>query len=659
MYENIKNHIESKIKIILFISVLSYIVIFSILAFLKFSNFRYNALDLGIINQVFYNSVHGKFFESTIHPSTYLKDHFSPILFLFLPLYILFQSPLLLIIIQISAIAVCSIPIYLIAKNYFSKIPSFLVALAWLLNPAVQNLSLFEFSFLSLALPCIFFALYYYTKNRMGTLLMFSCVALLVREDVSLFIFMLGLLMIFDKKNIRWGIATLIISSFYFIISMKIIALLGGNGGYKFFVYYSWLGKDWLEVIKNILLHPIIWIKRFWSIGNIEMILGFLLPFSFLPIFGTRYLLLSSLIYAQIFFGAPGPSGLILKTQYSTLFLPSLFMSYIFGMYHLKTSKKNSFFQKYFVKDFLGKIIIITAVIYSMFTLGPIIGTIEKNVIRKNKATNIRQHSLLKIIPPHSSVVSSYKFLPHVSSREFIYGFNYFFIGKEQFGIKDFIIPETTQYLLMDSSDFISYELQYRDNEFYKDSFSSGDDRVRNFLQENNFGILDIIEDDVVWKRDFSSQKSLYTVLKTLPSISNTINSTLGETLTFIGYNKKNSDNDFLYLELFWKAEKDIEKNYFFNFILEDSDKKILYEKIHAPAYGIFPTSEWKKGDIVQTNYYLPDDILNSKNTSLSMQLFEIEKGAIFIDSDLATKNIVAEKKSLGDPTILSLDPQQ
>ena len=62
-----------------------YFAFFSFTSFWKYYNFFYNALDLAIINQIFYNSTLGNFFASSIHPPSYLGDHFSPILILLLP----------------------------------------------------------------------------------------------------------------------------------------------------------------------------------------------------------------------------------------------------------------------------------------------------------------------------------------------------------------------------------------------------------------------------------------------------------------------------------------------------------------------------------------------------------------------------------------------
>jgi len=75
------------------LGIIIYIALFGFLSLWKYFNFHYNALDLAIINQAFYNSTLGNFFASSIHPPTYLGDHFTPILFLLLPFYFLWPRP--------------------------------------------------------------------------------------------------------------------------------------------------------------------------------------------------------------------------------------------------------------------------------------------------------------------------------------------------------------------------------------------------------------------------------------------------------------------------------------------------------------------------------------------------------------------------------------
>ena len=76
---------EKYYKKILWLAIVLYVVVFSLVSIYKYTHFLYNGIDLAIINNVFWNTVHGHWFWSSIQGHSYLGDHCSPILILLLP----------------------------------------------------------------------------------------------------------------------------------------------------------------------------------------------------------------------------------------------------------------------------------------------------------------------------------------------------------------------------------------------------------------------------------------------------------------------------------------------------------------------------------------------------------------------------------------------
>src|SRR3989344_7812119 len=93
-----------KHKIILGIAIALYCALFIFLTLWKYYHFYYDNLDLAIFNNVFFNTLRGNFFAATIHPPTYLGDHFSPFIFLLIPFYALKPGPEILLILETLAI---------------------------------------------------------------------------------------------------------------------------------------------------------------------------------------------------------------------------------------------------------------------------------------------------------------------------------------------------------------------------------------------------------------------------------------------------------------------------------------------------------------------------------------------------------------------------
>src|SRR2546423_12763797 len=83
----------------------AYFVVYSALSILRHETYHSLGPDLGLFDQIFWNTTHGRFFESTMslaqpEPHSYLSDHFSPIYLLLLPFYALVPRPETLLLIQ-------------------------------------------------------------------------------------------------------------------------------------------------------------------------------------------------------------------------------------------------------------------------------------------------------------------------------------------------------------------------------------------------------------------------------------------------------------------------------------------------------------------------------------------------------------------------------
>src|SRR3989338_3263383 len=114
-----------------------FLLFFGAVAIWKFLTLHYNALDLAIFNQVFFNTLRGDWFASSIHPPNYLGDHFSPIIFLLLPFYALAPHPLALVALQITALIASAWLVYFIALPHLRHHWAMTLAVMWLANPFV------------------------------------------------------------------------------------------------------------------------------------------------------------------------------------------------------------------------------------------------------------------------------------------------------------------------------------------------------------------------------------------------------------------------------------------------------------------------------------------------------------------------------------------
>lgn len=622
--------------------VIFYNLFFGLIIAWKYFNFGYDAMDLAIINNVFFNSSLGHWFASSIHPPTYLGDHFSPIIFLILPVYKLFPQSLTLVFLQTFILSACSWPIYLIAKKVLNQPLALLFVLAWLINPFVQNVNLFEVSFLPYAIFFIFFAFYFYQKERFWLFILFCFLALLVREDVSLVIVAFGPLAFLDKKKIKWQVWPIVISILYFILAIKISGYFSLSGSYKFLLYYAWLGTSIQEILKNIILSPWRLLPQIFSFGTILVFFSLILPLAFLPLLKSKYLIFSLLVFLQLALGTAWYwLAIVLYTQYACLLLPGIFLAAIFGTKELLETnileRRHLNFLMY-DKNLLT-IMVLATVIYGSIGFGPVAGTLVKIFKNQNTEKIIYQEALAQI-PNNASIAATYKLMTPLSNRENIYSFNYIFLNKQQFLVKDYTLPENTEYLVIDYSDFPVYLIQYGITNTFKKEYLAALNQWPNNLKD--FGLIWQKGTVSIYKKGASNS---YDLVKLAPPVKpeNSLDIKIDDNITFLGFTKL--DNQY---QFFWQSKKTLEKNYLLNFLVKDKKNKTVYEKVYPFAYFLIynqPNQELN----FQTNYwFFPTKKIAGGEYNLKLQVVEMLKGRMDVSPWRSTSDLIFDKNILG-----------
>jgi len=632
------------------IAMVLYFVVFSLISLWKYYNFGYNGLDLAIINQAFYNSTLGNWFGSSIHPPSYLGDHFTPILLLLLPIYWLFKNPQSLLILQTLALSLAAWPIYLISKKVLDNKWATFLALAWLLNPFVQNVNLFEFHFLPFATLLILWTAYFYQAKKFLPFVIFSVLALLAREDVALVIAIFGILALLDKRKVKWWLTPIVLSIAYFFLAIKISSLAAPADQYKFLLYYAWLGNSWLEIVKTVVTQPWLLLPRIFSPGSLLVALGLLLPTAYLPLLKPKYLLLSALVYLQLVMGVGWNwLAMILFTQYSSLLLPGIFLATIYGVVNLhKLNFKNQVLQSILKEKWLVMIMVASAIVYSTIFIGPLPGSLAKIASHGLVAPNTRaKQELISQIPPHAAVAATYELLTSLSSRPNIYSLNYVFLGKQQFLFQDYDLPADTQYLAIDYQDLVTYQLQYNKNNFYQNQYNQAVLNWPNVLE--GFGLIAIKNSLALYRQGARDNFDLVEAFDQPPEISFSKNNIGDASLKFLGYNK--SGNNY---QLLWRRELPIKKNYYLQLTLTGTENsQLAYQKIYPLGYGELNAKNNKNKPIIQTNYWFDfSEAVPAGDYNLIIDLIEIGNGGIEVDAVRSTKDVIDIQTTIAEDII-------
>jgi uncharacterized membrane protein len=463
-----------------------FVALITVLTAVKYAYYGYDALDLAIFNQIFWNTVHGRPFAMSIHPHLSLGDHAElAILPLSLP-YALIPDPRTLLALQAAALGLAAWPLFQIAKLKFEKIPGtaarlapLAVAFLWLANPLVWNVAFFEFHVLPFAVAPLLFAMLAYERGRKAPFLAWTMLALLCREDVALFVAAIGALAFFEKRERWWRVAPVAVAGVWFVAMMRLIGAYAVAGGYKFAVYYAWLGKTPAEMAANAFLHPIRLLQHLVTLPNAEMIIGFFMTLTFVPLLRPRRLLLAAAVLAQIVLGGTGGGELILQTHYVSLFLPAIFLAFIEALPHAPAA-----FRKMLPLDrreaVAGSAMLIAlGTVFCAATIGPLPSAVALAFAPGDRARYAKfAEEAIAAVPADAPVAASYALLPRLSSRERLYSLHYVFLGVTQFAAAPYPPPTDLRYALLDLNDLTMYRWTFPTTSWTASQYAGGNARL-------------------------------------------------------------------------------------------------------------------------------------------------------------------------------------
>jgi uncharacterized membrane protein len=169
---------------------LTYAAGFAALSALRHRSFNTGRFDLGNMVQAVWSTAHGHLLAVTDlqgEQISRLGAHVDPILVAFAPLWWIWPSPVMLLTVQAVAVALGALPVFWLARKHLdSEAAAVGFALAYLLYPAVQWLTLNEFHPVALAAPLLLFALWYLDEDRLLPFVGFALAASLCKEEIPL-----------------------------------------------------------------------------------------------------------------------------------------------------------------------------------------------------------------------------------------------------------------------------------------------------------------------------------------------------------------------------------------------------------------------------------------------------------------------------------------
>lgn len=320
---------------------------FSIWQVHRYDNFIARRFDLGNMVQAVWSAAHGDLMLTTTDQfgeqiSRY-AGHVEPLLILFAPLWWVWPSPIMLVVVQSIAVATAGIPAYLLARRWVGdeRIAVVFCGVA-LMYPFIQAQTLFDFHAVTLATPLLLWAIWAAVTHRNVTLGVMVVLAAMTKEQVGLSICIFGIWIIFALGRKRAGSFVALFGLMWSaVIIGAIMPRLRGDAAEEVLLSrYGAFGDSVGAAMKTLIVHPIHSADLLLTTNRVVFVLALFVPLLFLPL---RAPLLAAAIIPDLLINLMSnhPQQQQLAFHYGAVAAPFLIAAAIRGLGAMRRSRRS------------------------------------------------------------------------------------------------------------------------------------------------------------------------------------------------------------------------------------------------------------------------------------------------------------------------------
>lgn len=420
-----------------FICAAVFSTVLSYLAVLRYDAFT-DAWDFGGFVQSLSNATQGGFFLQTIDayfakgfPQTevisFMGLHFSPILYLLVPIYALFPYPPTLLVIQAIALSLGVFPVFWLARRELGDAASIAFSIVYLIYAPLIGIALNDFHPEAFLVPTLMFAIYFGLDKRWTLAAPFFLLALLVIEESGILVFgVVMFLLVYHRawRNRRFLFASILAMAgalAYSAIASQLVYYFGLDPtGFTLTLNsenYSILGATAaLGVPAAILRSPgsIVDALAYQIQYKLSFLVDLLAPVGLLPIFYPEAFLMA-LPWLSIAFLSNYAGYYEIYGFHQAFVLFFVFPAAIIGLKRIKLRSPR--ISPRLLKGYLA-VMLVVAVAFSATQSLPqsVYGTTFSP-----SQQNLIEDQMLGLIPPNASLLTTSDIFPHVADRIDVY----------------------------------------------------------------------------------------------------------------------------------------------------------------------------------------------------------------------------------------------
>lgn len=384
---------------------------------MKYQSYTNFTFDFGIFAQM-YERMASSFVPNTTVERSYMMSHFgvhfSPIFYLFLPGYYIFRSPIYLFYVQSASVAAGVFAIWLIGgKLGLSGKLTLALELIYAFYPCLFNGTFYDFHENKFLTTIILFLFYFIISKNTLWEFIFALLLLSVKEDAAIYLIVIALFVMINRKEVYRGLIMLGMAIVYFIIAQQIVAASGEEG-----VMISRLGdyfvngeQNFGSVFKSVFFDFGFLIKQMFVAEKIPFVLWMLAPVVFAP-FMTKKISSLILLFPII------PINLMqswkyqydIDYQYTYGIAALILISAIIVIASLKGSTK--------------RVVVLTGLcLCAVMTVALVYPKIcnVKSYMKNTDGSRQQVDELLESVPTDATVTAAHALVPHLYKVEWLY----------------------------------------------------------------------------------------------------------------------------------------------------------------------------------------------------------------------------------------------
>jgi uncharacterized membrane protein len=378
--------------------------------------------DLGNLTQAVWSTAHGHVLELTDlqgRQISRLGAHFDPIVVGLAPLWRVWPSPTMLLVVQAVAVALGAVPVFLLARKHLgSEWAGLVFAIVYLLYAPTEWLVVDDFHPVALATPLLLAGFWFLDEDRLLAFAVVAGLACLTKEHIGFAVAAMGLWYAGTRRR-RAGLVIAVAGVAVSLIAIAVIVPhYAPGGGSPFQSRYDAVGGSPLGIAKTALTHPGTTVAALTETRDLGYLFHLLLPLAFLSLLAPAAALTAA---PEILLNLLSD----VRTQTSVHFhytaaaIPGLIVAAIFGAKRLQQGQGTGPLRGLLVVGLIATVAFGPVPYWNNVPFGQSVGSAQYRVSARNHAAD----DAVALVPAGAPVSASNTMGAHLSARRRVFSF--------------------------------------------------------------------------------------------------------------------------------------------------------------------------------------------------------------------------------------------